>query len=201
MYRPDRIGPYAGLFDVDLAKPSWPTEWNTNLNNVDGDHADFKPHFYTDTVRDDFDQLTWSEPSTTLAAGKTFCAAVALNGENISELPMHFSGAVQVRVDATEIMLAAFAGRLDAAVDVTRNATNNNVANPLILHNDLGGSISWLGQFLTVDQEVDGYGTNPICLGVQLYNPTGSNVSLDGLFISVNAHRWLEDIQTFDPTR
>lgn len=215
MFRPDRIGLRTSpIVDLDLARLAWPTEWNTNLDAVDVARGSPPgPHFRSATVRDDFDQLSViGEGSVSFASDQHFSLGVAINGEDLNELGVRYSGHISAYASldsaSLEVGVAGWIGRLDSsAVDVARGAVNNAVSNPIYLPGHNAGpshiniGYSWEGTVLAVDQDEDGFGSNPVVLGVSLYNNDSAATSLAHLAISMSLFRWKSDLQVFDPNR
>ena len=215
MFRPDRIGLRTSpIVDLDLARLAWPTEWNTNLDAVDAVRGSAPaPHFRSATVREDFDQLSViGEGSVSFASDQHFSLGVAIDGEALNELGVRYSGHIGAYVSldsaSLEVGIVGWIGRLDASsVDVARGAANNLVSNPIYLPGRNAGpshisiGYSWEGTVLAVDQAEDGFGSNPVVLGVTLQNNDSAATSLAHLNISLSLFRWASDIQVFDPNR
>lgn len=208
MYRPNRVGPWP-VVDLDLTIPSWPTEWNTNFNNVDVGVGTLAPHFYSATVKDDYDAFTWFRSTSQLAADNSVSFAVAVNGEALNDQGslLSFDGTFGfARAAAAQRTINFFVGRLGAStVDVVRTAANNSVANPYFLEsvgsNVGSGGLKCSGSLVHVDSGADGHGSNPIVFGVQLVNPDTGAMDMENILVSLSLHKYNGDLPIFDARR
>lgn len=209
MYRPPLIGPYP-LLDLDRAALAWPTAWNTagNFNAVDTLTAAAKaPHFWSATVQEQYDFVAWvADVAMTLADGNAMSFGVCVSGTHEAGKPMVYSGHVALSFDSpcqVDVWCARLTG---STVDVTRTAANNAVDSPLQLQHQViyyanhttGG---WQGSFVSMDQEDDGFDTDPVVLGCTLLNDTGGVATIENLSVTMSLHRYAEDIQSFEPAR
>lgn len=212
MYRPNRIGPHPVLAP-GLASLVWPTDWNTNFNGPDSDLAvaEIHPQVRSVTVRDNFDQfnLVQADLGATIAAEKKMSFGVALNGAFEASEPMLVSCAMSVVMTCgtQDCALAAWFGRADgASLSVTRTSQQNDVSNPIylpadhfreneLLHLDYNGSV------IVEDHAGDYSDDNPLLFGFSLHNHSGVASTVKGLHFNLSAHRYVSDLNIFDPNR
>lgn len=210
MYTTNKVGPYP-IIDLDTDVELWDAGWNSTYNSIDHDPWNINAQFFNSVVADDHAEMLMrqQDASVDLAVSKAISFAVAVNGTAVKDSPMRYSGhaSLSVGTSATAYITGyAWIGRLDgASIDLNRAATVNPVSNPRILASDLtpGTSVGvdWSGTVLNVDRDDDGFGTNPICLGVTIVNPDASVRAIRSLAVSLSLHRDIGIIKTHESER
>lgn len=209
MYRPNRVGPFP-IGDLDRSANFWPATWETagNFDAVDAAQSARAPHFRSDTVADEYDHVTIC-PTTNinLASGTSMSFGVAVSGD-MAEQAHVLSGSIAFQAYRNLLQVEGWIGRLDAAtVDVVRTAANNNVPSWFVLPGkcvamgNSGVSYGWQGSFLAVDEDDDGHGSNPLVLGVTLFNFAGSGQTLEQFSCTLSLHKYRQSIRSFDAAR
>ena len=209
MYRPNRIGPWP-LVDLAIAS-SWP--FGANFDVLDAVVADAVryPQVRTTTIREDFDQVSFVQTgAVSLNFGQRVSFGCVIDGAALNDRSMIYSGAVAlgfVQPTNLELELDAWIGRRDGAgVTIGRASAENPVTSYFSLPVDVAKGdgyhrLSWLGSVVSVDHVGDGFGVNPVILGCSIGNHGGSSAPLEGLQVNIALHRYVGDVDTFDPNR
>lgn len=212
MYRPNRIGPYPTV-DLDRTESGWSGDWNPNLDSADHSRT-AAPHLHvrSATVREDYDQATWiATAQSSLADNMAFGLGAAINGQAKSDGMGHlFCGHVSAVLCCSADQLGAARVVIGRAVNSALSVVRTDVGNELDSFTYLPANVQrdahtlhvgWQGCVVQTDQDADGFGTNPILLGVQLVNLAGAAITFEYFAVSVTLQKYVEEIQIFDPVR
>lgn len=219
MYRPNRIGPYP-VWDLDAAAITWPTEWTTDFAEQDHDvRTAPRLHVPSATLRDDYDQATWlcSEAAITLAAGMAVGIGIGISGVPAGDSADSVLGHLYCgHVDAMicrdvdqELIVRPVIGRASqSTLSVDRDAQGNTFGSYGFMPSDTARPnqratyCSWQGCIAQGNLGAAALGTNPVMLGAWIGNPTAAaNQVIRYLAVSVSIHKYVRELQQFDPVR
>lgn len=207
MYRPNRIGPFPTL-DLDR------TGYTPTITSVVVGGVPVFPHVQNTNVNDEFENM-FAGPGITggLGANEHVSFGIAMSGvQPESELPMHLTICGSAYwVGAQPITIRPFIARGDTATPVVNTGANNNQCSRPFFLPYSGAIVSSLptNEFSSVSfncSVVAGnilgatLSENPIYLGVQLLSSV-AGATATSIRVSISAHRWLNDLSVFDPTR
>lgn len=221
MFRPERVGPWP---IIDLG-----SVWNPVTNQLQGFVEDqVRPVYQRAAVRGDYDNVFIDENSdTALAAASGFTLALAVEGSHPSDLPVHVVYSVVASIHSrvtgannrAGVNLRAFLGRSSSSAlpTLSSTATDHGTHANRPLHLLPAQSIfiaSDRHAVSTTDREFShiscegqmvvrpGVNANPLFVALSVYNPDGeSAITVSNMSISMALHKYVGDVDTFDPTR
>ena len=213
MYRPNRIGPHP-VFDLDAALLSWPAEWAANFNTGDHDNQGApRIHVGSATLREDYDQVTWiAANDVILAADNAIAFGVAIDGNfqeggNLGHLYCGHVSAVAGLASGTDLLAVPIIGRCNSStVIVDRTGAGNVFGNVCYLPGEsfLSAGMSrcsWQGCIAQGNLGAAALGTNPVMLGGLFVNYAGASVTFEYLVVTATIHKYVAELQVFDPVR
>lgn len=207
MYRPNRIGPFPTL-DLDR------TAYTPTITSVVAGGVPVFPHVQNTNVNEELENM-FGYPGITggLGANDHCSFGIAMSGaQPESELPVHFTfcGACYW-AGAQPITIRPFIARGDSATPVVNvGANNNQCSRPFFLPYESAivsslpanefSSVAFNCSIIAGNILGATLSENPIYLGVQLLSSVAGSTATS-IRVSISAHRYLNDIRVFDPTR
>lgn len=210
MYRPNRIGPM-GWFDGGMATTAIAA---ANADLIDLQISASAPYSYIQSATVPVDRnhsFLWSE-SLSIDTIKWTAFAVPISGVYLAKgMLLTVDCYVSFNTDGQPIIIQGFIGQLNNSTILVTHAVIENLSTffrPLGVEQFLiPGTIPYqqarIRESIFWSQEDDSAPAdeNPIVVGFSLMNPSGTRIVMGSFHLFMSIHRYIEDIQLFDPNR
>jgi hypothetical protein len=153
------------------------------------------------------------EEATTIAAQSQLSVAIAMTGTYEADLPMLYQMSGQCRVSGNNaVNVAPFIGRLDGTITTGTGSGVNQIDNPCWLPMDAINSVKGVDDW-TIEASVNTCAlvgllapgsvldTDLLLMGWHLANHDTTNAAVCVLDATIGVHRYVKDLDTFDPVR